>query len=82
MATKTLQKTESFTEFAQPLVESRRFQDVDAVLVAAMDALSREIRDEEAQLAYVRRAVDEGDASGVCTGNPFADVRHEMGWTS
>ena len=40
--------------------------------------LERLLAEEEAKLAALRTAIDEGDASGVADGNPFARVRQAL----
>jgi hypothetical protein len=40
--------------------------------------LEREERQYEVKLATLRAAIDEGDASGVAEGNPFARLRETL----
>jgi len=40
--------------------------------------LERDEQEYEAKLASLRAAIDEGDASGVAAGNPFARVRRTL----
>lgn len=42
------------------------------------DALKREDQEEQAKLAVLRAAIDEGDASGVAEGDVFARVREAL----
>jgi putative addiction module CopG family antidote len=75
MATSTLNLVGTFEEFAKPLVESGRYKNADEVMTAAMDALMREEADDKAKANFVRRAIEEGEASGVYEGDIFADLR-------
>ncbi|HYL74323.1 MAG TPA: hypothetical protein VEU96_08950 [Bryobacteraceae bacterium] len=43
-----------------------------------MDALEREDQEDQARLAVLRAAIDEGDASGVAEGDVFARVREKL----
>ena len=47
-----------------------------------MDALEREEHEDQANLAVLRDAIDEGDASGVAEGDVFARVRGVLGITT
>jgi len=75
MATSIPNLMGTFEEFAKPLVEGGRYKNVDEVLTAAIDALRREEADDLAKFNYVRRAIEEGEASGVYEGDVFADLR-------
>jgi antitoxin ParD1/3/4 len=75
MATSIPNLMGTFEEFAKPLVEGGRYKNVDEVLTAAMDVLRREEADDLVKFNYVRRAIEEGEASGVYEGDVFADLR-------
>ena len=71
---------EKFDQFAKLLVASGRYETVDKVLDAAMQALMREECDEQAKEAFLIQALADEDASGIFEGDPFESIRLEMGW--
>ena len=79
MATQSLSLTTEFEEFAAELVKSGRYANGNEVLRAAMNALRREECDDEAKMAMLELALEDGDASGVFEGDAFASVRAELG---
>jgi antitoxin ParD1/3/4 len=70
--------TDELDRFVLEKVESGRYENASEVVRAALRNLDREERLYEAKLAALRAAVDEGDASGVAEGNPFARVRETL----
>ena len=62
-------------DFVLAKVESGRYENASEVVRAALRTLEREEKQYEAKLAALRRAIDEGDASGVAGGNSFERVR-------
>jgi putative addiction module CopG family antidote len=82
MATQSISLTSEFEEFATELVKSGRYANGDEVLRAAMTALRREECDDDAKLATLIEAIEEGEASGIYEGDLFASVRRKMGWES
>ena len=68
---------EEAARFAQAQIAAGRFASVDALITAAMNALAE--RDDEEKLQALRTALDEGEASGVAEGDPFARVRARLG---
>lgn len=59
-------------------VKSGRYENASEVMRAALRTLEREEREYEAKLVALRAAVDEGDASGIATGDSFARVRKRL----
>jgi antitoxin ParD1/3/4 len=70
--------TEELDRFVLEKVESGRYENASEVVRAALRTLGREEALYEAKLAALRAAVDEGDASGVAEGDPFARVRETL----
>jgi antitoxin ParD1/3/4 len=70
--------TNELDRFVLEKVESGRYENASEVVRAALRTLEREEQRYEAKLAALRAAVDEGDASGVAKGNPFARVRRTL----
>ncbi len=53
-------------------------ENASRVVRAALRTLERDEKIYEAQLAALRAAIDEGFASGVAAGDPFARVREKL----
>ena len=78
MPTRNVNLTDELDRFVLEKVESGRYENASEVVRAALRTLDREEQQFEAKLAALRAAVDEGDASGVAEGNPFARVRRTL----
>lgn len=67
---------EEAAHFVEVQISAGRFPDVEAFIVAGMNAL----RERDARkLAELRAAIDEGDESGIAEGDAFARVRAQLG---
>jgi len=78
MPTRNVNLTDELDQFVATKVKSGRFENASEVVRAGLRTLEREERQYEAKLAALRLAVDEGDASGIATGNVFARVRKKL----
>ena len=78
MPTRNVNLTDELDRFVLEKVESGRYENASEVVRAALRNLDREEQWYEAKLALLRAAVDEGDASGVAEGRPFARVRKTL----
>ena len=78
MPTRNVNLTDELDRFVLDKVESGRYENASEVVRAALRTLDREEQQFEAKLAALRAAVDEGDASGVAEGKPFARVRRTL----
>ncbi len=78
MPTRNVNLTDELDRFVLEKVESGRYENASEVVRAALRNLDREEQWYEAKLAALRAAVDEGDASGIAEGNPFARVRETL----
>ncbi len=78
MPTRNVNLTEALDRFVLKKVKSGRFENASEVVRAALRTMEREERQYEAQLAALRAAIDEGDASGVANGDVFARVRRTL----
>lgn len=78
MPTRNVNLTEELDRFVLANVKSGRYENASEVVRAALRTLEREEREYEAKLESLRSAIDEGDASGVAGGNPFAHVRRKL----
>jgi antitoxin ParD1/3/4 len=70
--------TDELERFVLQKVESGRYENASEVVRAALRTLEREERQDEAKLAALRAAIDEGDASGIAEGNVFDRVRKTL----
>ena len=78
MPTRNVNLTAELDRFVLEKVESGRYENASEVVRAALRTLEREEQQYEAKLAALRRAIDEGDASGVAEDNVFARVREKL----
>lgn len=75
MPTRNVNLTNALDHFVAKKVKSGRYENASEVVRAGLRALEREEQQYEAKLAVLRAAIDEGDASGIATGNVFGRVR-------
>ena len=78
MPTRNVNLTDELDRFVLAKVESGRYENASEVVRAALRTLEREEQQYEIKLAALKSAIDEGDASGVAQGNPFARVRQAL----
>ena len=78
MPTRNINLTDELDNFVLAKVESGRYENASEVVRAALRTLEREEREYEAKHAALQAAIDEGDASGVAEGKPFARVRDKL----
>jgi antitoxin ParD1/3/4 len=78
MPTRNVNLTDELDQFVLAKVKSGRYENASEVVRAALRTLEREDLRYEAKLAALKRAIDEGDASGVAGGNSFARVRQAL----
>jgi antitoxin ParD1/3/4 len=77
MPTRNVNLTEELDRFVAARVESGHYENASEVVRAALRTLQREEQEHEAKLATLRKAIDEGLASGIVTGDVFARVRRK-----
>ena len=78
MPTRNVNLTDELDRFVLTKVKSGRYENASEVVRAALRTLEREELRYEVKLAALKRAIDEGDASGVADGNSFARVRQAL----
>lgn len=78
MPTRNVNLTDELDSFVLDKIESGRYENASEVVRAALRTLEREERQFEAKLAALRTAIDEGDASGVASGNSFQRIRRAL----
>ena len=75
MPTRNVNLTDELEGFVLAKVESGRYENASEVVRAALRTMEREEREYEAKLSGLRAAIDDGDTSGVSTGNSFERAR-------
>lgn len=78
MPTRNVNLTEELDRFVLKKVKSGRYENASEVVRAALRTLEREERLYEAKLAALRAAIDDGDSSGIASGDVFARVRKAL----
>jgi len=78
MPTRNVNLTPELDRFVLKKVESGRYENASEVVRAALRTLEREEQQYAAKLATLRKAIDEGDASGIAEGNVLARVRKTL----
>ena len=78
MPTRNVNLTPELDRFVEASVENGRYEDASEVIRAALRNLEREEREYELKLSALRTAIDEGDSSGIATGDVFEHVRAEL----
>jgi antitoxin ParD1/3/4 len=76
--THNINLTPELDRFVATKVKSGRYEDASEVVRTGLRKLEREEQEHAAKLAALRRAIDEGDASGVAAGNVFGRVRRTL----
>jgi antitoxin ParD1/3/4 len=78
MPTRNVNLTDELDRFVLTKVKSGRYENASEVVRAALRTLERDELRYEMKLAALKRAIDEGDASGVADGDSFARVRQAL----
>jgi antitoxin ParD1/3/4 len=78
MPTRNVNLTDDLDRFVLAKIESGRYENASEVVRAALRSLERDEREYELKLAILRAAIDEGDGSGITTGDAFARVRKRL----
>jgi antitoxin ParD1/3/4 len=78
MPTRNVNLTEELDQFVLTNVASGKYENASEVVRTALRTLEREEQLHEAKLAALRRAIDEGDGSGLARGDAFARVRKKL----
>ena len=74
MPTRNVNLTEELDRFVAKKVKTGRYENASEVVRAALRTLEREEQENEAKLAVLRAAIDEGDASGIAEDGVFERV--------
>ncbi len=78
MPTRNVNLTNELDHFVAKKIKSGRYENASEVVRAGLRTLEREERQYEAKLAALRRAIEEGDASGIAEGDVFGRVRKAL----
>ena len=79
MPTRNVNLTDELDTFVRSRVASGKYENASEVVRAALRNLERDDNHYEAQMSALRTAIDQGDVSGVASGDPFARVRLALG---
>jgi antitoxin ParD1/3/4 len=78
MPTRNVNLTGKLDRFVADKIKAGLYHNASEVVRAGLRTLQREEREFEAKLVALRKAIDEGDASGPARGNVFARVRKSL----
>lgn len=78
MPTRNVNLTAELDRFVATRVKSGRYENASEVVRAALRTLEREEQEQRAKLKALRTAIDEGDASGMASGDPFGRVLERL----
>jgi antitoxin ParD1/3/4 len=78
MPTRNVNLTEELDHFVATKIKSGRYENASEVVRAGLRTLEREEQEHQAKLAALRKAIDEGDASGVARADVFGRVRKAL----
>jgi len=78
MPTRNVNLTDELDRFVLKNVESGRYENASEVVRAGLRTLERQEQEHQAKLAALRKAIDEGDASGIAKGDVFGRVRKKL----
>jgi antitoxin ParD1/3/4 len=74
MPTRNVSLTPELDQFITDKIESGRYENASEVVRSALRHLEREEQEYEAKLTALRKAIDEGEASGVAEGDVFEEL--------
>ncbi len=78
MPTRKIGLADELDRFVATKVKSGRYENASEVVRAGLRNLEREERTYEMKLVALRAAIDEGDASGVASGDVFRRIRRKL----
>lgn len=78
MPTRNVNLTEELDRFVSTKIKSGRYENASEVVRAGLRTLEREEQEHQARLAALRKAIDEGDTSGIARGDVFGRVRRAL----
>jgi len=78
MPTRNVNLTPELDRFVHSRIKSGRYENASEVIRAGLRTLEREEKEYEAKLAALRKAIEEGLASGIATGDVFGRIRKKL----
>lgn len=78
MTTRNVNLTPELDRFVTEKIGTGRYENASEVVRAALRSLERDEREYEARLTALRKAIDEGDASGIADADVFQRVRTQV----
>jgi antitoxin ParD1/3/4 len=82
MPVRNVTLTEELDQFVTTNVGSGLFQDASDIVRAGLRSLERDKQTHEAKLSLLRKAIDQGDASGLVEGDVFGQIRQELNFSA
>jgi antitoxin ParD1/3/4 len=82
MPTRNVNLTAELDRFVAASMETGRYENASEVVRAGLRALEEREQLHQAKLAALRRALDQGEQSGIAEGGSFARVRARLGVTA
>jgi antitoxin ParD1/3/4 len=70
--------SDELDRFIAKSLSSGRYKNASEVVCAALRALKCEERGHQTKLYTLRKAIDEGDASGIAAGDVFAGISEKL----
>jgi antitoxin ParD1/3/4 len=78
MPTRRISLPDELERFITKSLSSGRYENASEVVCAALRSLKREEQQYQTKLCNLQKAIDEGDASGIASGDVFARVRRKL----
>jgi len=78
MPDRNVDLTDEPDRFVLAKVQSGKYENSSDVVSAALRVVEREEHLYEEKLAALQASIDEGDASGIAEGDPFARIRNTL----
>ena len=78
MPTRNISLTRQLDRFVAQKVASGRYENASEVIRAGLRTLEREEQQYEAKFSALRAAIDEGDSSGIATGDVLGRIRKNL----
>jgi antitoxin ParD1/3/4 len=78
MPTRNVNLTPELDKFITAKIENGRYENASEVVRAALRGLEREEKEYDAKMLALTRALEDGEASGIATGDVFANVRRRL----
>lgn len=78
MPTRNISLTRQLDRFVAKKVASGRYENASEVIRAGLRTLERKEQQHKAKLSALRAAIDEGDSSGIASGDVLGRIRKTL----